>query len=125
MNLSFPSYIQFQDFETLITSCFPHKKANIIEKILADIFIIVSNGKKFKAYIKQDDQMHVYTHHIKLLLISSVTNLLELSFQNLTEEQQHSIKNLIFTQHHNIFHQKSVNKYYKELFFKLINLNNS
>jgi hypothetical protein len=123
MNPTFTSYIQFQDFETLITSYFPHEKANIIEKILADVLNIVPNGKKFKAYIKRDDQVHVYTHHIKLILISTVVNLLELSFHNLTEEQQYIIKSQFPTQYHQIFHEKSVKEYYRELFFKLLNLN--
>jgi Na+/phosphate symporter len=120
MNIIFSSYIQIEDFETLITSCFPHKKACIIEKLLADIFIIVPHGKKFTAYIKQDDKVRRYTHHIKTYLISIVTALLELSFKNLTTEEQHTIKNIFSKQYHHIFEGKAVNEYYRELFFKLI-----
>ena len=50
MNTKFSSYIQYHDFETLITSCFPSEKASIIDKSLHDNFIIVPRGKKFMAY---------------------------------------------------------------------------
>ena len=124
MNITFSSYIQYQDFETLITSCFPHEKARIIEKSLADVFTVVRHGKKCTAYIKQDHKERIYTHHIKTFLISTVTNLLELSFEKLTTEQQNLIKDLFSTQYHHIFKGNAVNEYYKELFFHLVKEHN-
>jgi hypothetical protein len=115
------SYIQYQDFETLIKNSFPNEKADIIQRSLADTFIIVFNGRNYTAYIYLDDKVSIVSgvENIRLNLVTTVTLLFELSFKNLTAEQQNTIKNMFPTQYKKMFFSRTVNHYYKELFSKL------
>jgi hypothetical protein len=121
MSIEPQSYIQYQDFETFFKTSFPNEKADIIERSLADVFSIVSNGCKSTAYIRLDNKVKTIegTENIRLNLVTAVTLLFELSFKNLPAEQQHTIKSMFPTQYKKIFLSKNVNHYYKELFLKL------
>jgi hypothetical protein len=121
MNIVPQSYIKYHDFEILIKKSFPNEKADIIQKSLADIFVIVFNGRNYTAYIHLDDKVSVMTgiDNIRLYLVTTVALLFELSFKRLTTEQQQTIKSMFPTQYKKIFLSKTVNQYYKELFLKL------
>ena len=121
MSIEPQSYIKYHDFEIFFKKSFLNEKADIIERSLADIFKIVSNGRNYSAYIRLDDKVSTVTgiDNIRLNLLTTITLLFELSFKCLTTEQQHTIKSMFPKQYKKLFLSKNVNHYYKELFLKL------
>ena len=67
MKTKITNYINAEDFEVIINSDFPHKKANIIAKSLYDVFIVVSVGDKFTSYILQENLTYINTNPTVIL----------------------------------------------------------
>ena len=61
MRTKITNFINAEDFEVIINSDFPHKKARIIAKSLYNVFIIVPVGDKFNAYVLQDNMTYIHT----------------------------------------------------------------
>ena len=68
MKIKITNYINAEDFEVIINSDFPHKKANIIAKSLYDVFIVVSVGDKFTSYILQENLTYINSNNVEAYL---------------------------------------------------------
>ena len=117
--VQFSTYLTQDDFEVIITSDFPHKKAIIISKALKDIFIIFPCGSTTESFILQDNLSYKQTNNTEAYLVPMITHLFEESFQQLTELERNQIKNRYVKKYQNIFEGRSVMHYYKEIVLKL------
>ena len=113
--------ISFKEFEILITSDFPNKKASVIASALIDNYVIVPQDKSFDTYVLQPNLTYISTSiDTKAYLIPTITQLLETSFENLSIAERSEIKEKYSKIYSSVFGESSVNKYYKEIVTKLI-----
>lgn len=117
--VQFSNFLTQDDFEVIITSDFPHKKASIISKALKDIFVIFPCGSTTESFILQDNLSYKQTNNTEAYLVPMITHLFEESFQQLTELERNQIKNRYVKKYQNIFEGRSVMHYYKEIVLKL------
>ena len=106
------------EIEILITSIFPNEKAQIIATKLEICSFIHNN----ELYMLQKNLTYTREPQIKQYLVTSVTNLLELSFKNLSKQDQEIIKlkyNNKNDSYVKIFQNSNVNMYIDELYTKL------
>lgn len=123
MKTKITNYINAEDFEVIINSDFPNKKANIIAKSLYDVFIVVSVGDKFTSYILQENLTYINTNNVEVYLKPTITLLLEISFEKLTEHERNQIKDRFSKQYRSIFRSPFINHFYDEIITKLIKEN--
>jgi hypothetical protein len=88
MKTKITNYINAEDFEVIINSDFPHKKANIIAKSLCDVVVVFSVGDKFTSYILQENLTYINSSNVEAYLKPTITLLLEISFEKLTEHEK-------------------------------------
>ena len=120
MKTKITNYINAEDFEVIINSDFPHKKANIIAKSLYDVFIVVSVGDKFTSYILQENLTYINSNNVEAYLKPTITLLLENSFEKLTDYERNQIKDRFNKQYRSIFKSSFINHFYDEIITKLI-----
>ena len=123
MKTKITNYINAEDFEVIINSDFPHKKANIIAKSLYDVFVVVSVGDKFTSYILQENLTYINSSNVEAYLKPTITLLLEISFEKLTEHEKNQIKDRFSKQYRSIFRSSFINHFYDEIITKLIKEN--
>ena len=121
MKSNITTFLNYDDFEILITSDFPNKKATVIAKSLKDVFIVVPQSRDFETYVLQDNISYINTSiDTKSYLIPTITQLLETSFEMLTDVERNQLKDRYSKQYRCIFKEGAVNQYYKEILTKLI-----
>ena len=106
------------EIEIIITSIFPNEKAQIIATKLELSSFIHNN----ELYMLQENLTYTRESQIKQYLVTSVTNLLELSFKSLSKQDQEIIKlkyNNKNDSYAKIFQNSNVNMYIDELYTKL------
>jgi hypothetical protein len=108
------NFITFEEFRTLISSDFSHQKASIIVKYLKNIFIYQSDDM----YILQDNITYKVFTVNKSILLSTITDLLEKSFTNLSLDNRNDIMSNTSKYKH-IFKKYYINEYLDELLEKL------
>ena len=92
MKTKITNFINADDFEVIINSDFPHKKAGIIAKSLYNVFIIIPIADTFHAYVLQDNMTYIHTTLVEAYLKPTITLLLNLSFEMLSEGERNQIK---------------------------------
>jgi hypothetical protein len=123
MRTKITNFINAEDFEVIINSDFPHKKARIIAKSLYNVFIIVPVGDKFNAYVLQDNMTYIHTTLVEAYLKPTITLLLNISFEKLSDGERNQIKDRFSKQYKGIFKGSNVNHYYDETINELIKEN--
>ena len=123
MKTKITNYINAEDFEVIINSDFPHKKANIIAKSLYDVFIVVSVGDKFTSYILQENLTYINSNNVEAYLKPTITLLIENSFEKLTDHERNQIKDRFSKQYRSVFKSSFINHFYDEIITKLIKEN--
>ena len=120
MKTKITNFINADDFEVIINSDFPHKKAGIIAKSLYNVFIIIPIADTFHAYVLQDNMTYIHTTLVEAYLKPTITLLLNLSFEMLSEGERNQIKDRFSKQYKCIFKGSNVNHYYDEIINELI-----
>jgi len=120
MKTKITNFINAEDFEVIINSDFPHKKADIIAKSLYDVFVVVSVGDKFTSYILQENLTYINSNNVEAYLKPTITLLLENSFEKLTDHERNQIKDRFSKQYRSIFKSSFINHFYDEIITKLI-----
>jgi hypothetical protein len=123
MRTKITNFINAEDFEVIINSDFPHKKARIIAKSLYNVFIIVPVGDKFNAYVLQDNMTYIHTTLVEAYLKPTITLLLNISFEKLSDGERNQIKDRFSKQYKGIFKGTNTNHYYDETINELIKEN--
>ena len=113
MKYNSSNFITFGEFHSLISSDFSHEKANFIVKYLKNVFIYQLQDM----YVLQDNITYNVLSVNKSILLSTITDLLEKSFTNLSETELKYIQ--ISKQYKHIFKKYYIGEYLDELLEKL------